>query len=158
MPRDGGGLPDPRPCDSNHCPVVPTHIYPRAWILRRTVIAQLGCRGLWVAAKINREKWLDRGGWFCWERPGLAKGRRPICCVSGWVPVIFQPAMFFAPPAQPERNLTAAMREALQYMRRGELVPDTTVREMSASVNRVCTAAAGSSSMDSRIRWRKRSR
>jgi adenylate kinase len=38
--------------------------------------------------------------------------------------------VFRSAGSQPECNLTAAMREALQYMRRGELVPDSTVWEM----------------------------
>jgi adenylate kinase len=38
--------------------------------------------------------------------------------------------VFRAAGSQPECNLTPAMREALQYMRRGDLVPDSTVWEM----------------------------
>lgn len=38
--------------------------------------------------------------------------------------------VFRAAGSQPECDLTPAMREALQYMRRGELVPDSTVWEM----------------------------
>jgi adenylate kinase len=38
--------------------------------------------------------------------------------------------VFRAAGSQPECDLSPAMREALQYMRRGELVPDSTVWEM----------------------------
>jgi adenylate kinase len=94
----------------------------------------------------NRAAWLQGPNGHCEDRPqemvgpwrlvllgapGVGKGtqadllhqRLGACHLSTG-------DVFRAAGSQPECNLSPAMREALQYMRRGELVPDSTVWEM----------------------------
>ena len=57
-----------------------------------------------------------------------------------------------------ECEQSPAMKEALGYMRRGALVPDSTVWEMVRERATACTAAAASSSTDFPAPWGRRSR
>lgn len=58
--------------------------------------------------------------------------------------------VFRAAGRRSDSNLSPAMREALIYMRRGELVPGGTVWEMAGSGRLACIALEASSLMDSR--------